>query len=160
MTVSIYVYYAILVVIGLVIVAKPFYARYVKQEGNKYDAMYCLLLILLPINWCIPRVITVTACGQYKQEVAFFPTTQHGKKLGYWKKTMIVNESSNDLWFEFLYYGDEERQEDEIDYTIKPNEAVVIPNLVIDYLFERPEESVRTKSDGARKTYLDCVQPN
>lgn len=158
MTVSIYVYYAILLAIGCIIVAKPLYERLVRHQGNKYDAMYILLLILVPINWCIPRIVTVTGCNEYTVEVALLPTMHKGKQLNYWKKTMIVNESTQTLQFKFLYYGDKERAGDEIDYEIAPDENVIVPSLVIDYLFEQPEERVSTKSDGARKSYLNCVQ--
>lgn len=158
MIVSLYTYYAIMAILALLIAAKPLYARFVKKQGNKYDAMYFLVLVLLPVNWCIPRVVTVTNCGEYKKEVALVPITHKGKKLSYWKKTMIVNESTTNLWFEFIYYGNKERQEDELDHKIAPEENVIIPNLVIDYLFEQPEERVSSKSDGARKTYLNCMQ--
>lgn len=158
MLVSLLTFYAILIALALLIATKPLYARFVKKQGNRYDAMYLLVVVLLPVNWCIPRIITVSGCNQYQHEVALFPTTLKGTQIHYWKKTYIFNESQQRLGFDFIYYGDQRPKENEKDHTIAPGEHVVVPTVVIDYLFEQPDEKVRSKSNGAKKTHLYCVE--
>lgn len=160
MIISLHTYYAIMAMLVLLIAAKPLYARFIKKQGNRYDAMYFLVLLLLPVNWTVPRIITVIDCNQYQYDIALFPTTLKDEPIRYWKKTYIFNESEQDLGFEFIYYGDKQPKENEQNHTIAPGGRVAVPTVVIDYLFEQPGERVRSKSSGAKKTHLNCVQNN
>ncbi len=96
-------FHIILIVLGICIIIKPLYSRLIRREGNRFDAMYLLLLLLLPVNWYTPKIITVTGCGQYTKEVALAPTTKDGVKISYGKKTHIFNNSNNPIYLDICF---------------------------------------------------------
>lgn len=59
MIVSSNTYIIVLIAIALLICAKPLYARFVKKQGNKYDAMYLLITksIAIPTKMTTGEII-------------------------------------------------------------------------------------------------------
>jgi predicted membrane channel-forming protein YqfA (hemolysin III family) len=157
MIVSSATYIVVLLLIAAFIVAKPLYARFIKKQDNKYDAMYFLLLILLPINWFTPAIITVTECGKYQKEITLIPTTKEGVKLSYGKHLYVFNNSKSTVIVEDIPFGNVDESDVSPLITIETGKnAAVKGNVVIDYIFEEVPRSVKTKSDGEVKTALYC----
>ncbi len=156
MIVSSNTYIIVLIAIALLICAKPLYARFVKKQGNKYDAMYLLILILLPVNWYTPKITTVTDCGSFQDEVVLFPANKNGVAIGYGKNTYIFNNSDKKLLFEYLYYGNVSADTDEVNQIIEPGKSVKVNTISINYIFEEPDASVSSKSNGVTQTWLYC----
>lgn len=156
MVVSANVYNIILVLIVLALFIKPLYARFVKKQGNKYDAMYVLVVLLLPVNWYTPKIIHVTDCGEYKKEVVLFPAKRNSVEMSYGKKTFIFNDSDKNLILEYHFYGKNTPDKDEEDMIILPDNFVKINRVGIDHLFEALPDKVSSKSGGATKTSLRC----
>ncbi|MDR2915315.1 MAG: hypothetical protein LBV74_10875 [Tannerella sp.] len=156
MIVSVNVYYVILALIVLALFIKPLYARFIKKQGNKYDAMYLLIIFLLPVNWYTPKIISVTDCGEYKKEVVLFPAKRNGVEMGYGKNTFIFNDSDKKLILEYHFYGKNTPDEDEVDAMILPGNYVKINRVGVDHIFETLPDKVSSKSGGATKTSLRC----
>jgi len=158
MLVSSNTYLIFIAILVVLIVSFPLYARFVKKQNNKYDIIYFLLLLILPINWYTPTVYTITNCNEYTKEVLLFSTEKDGFSFEIGRKNYIINKSDKTLFFENVYYGNNERQEDEIDVEIAPNTIEKINVVTIDYLFTEPDDTVSTKSNGATKTALYCIE--
>jgi len=157
MIVSAQTFHIILIVIAVLIGLKVAYTHFIAKQGNKDDWMALLLLILVPINWYTPTVLTISDCNQYTKEVVLFPGQRAGISYNYGRKNYIINQSKRNLKFEYLFYGDNRRKEGQADQLILPENVVIVNEVTISYLFEKPEESVSTKSSGATKTQLYCL---
>jgi len=150
-------YNIILIAIVILTALKPLFTRFIKKQGNKHDWMFALLILLLPINWYTPTFITVTECEKFTKEVLLFPGKKDGVSYSYGWNNYVINKSKQTLVFEYVYYGDSKREEDETDQIIKPNAIGKVNEVVIDYIFEPQAKSVSTKSSGATKTSLYCM---
>jgi len=157
MIVSAQTYNIILIAIIILVAIRPLYTRYVKKRGSKHDWMFALLLLLLPINWYTPTFITVTSCGKYSKEVLIFPGKKDGLSYSYGWCNYIINKSLNTLAFEYVFYGDNKRKEDELDQIIMPGKIEKVNEVTIDFVFEQEAKTVSTKSSGATKTTLYCM---
>lgn len=157
MIVSAQTYNIILIAIVVLVALRPLYTRYIKKEGSKHDWMFALLILLLPINWFTPTFITVTKCFEYKKEVLLLPTSIDGVGYSYGWNNYIVNKSLENLVCEYVYYGDSEREDDEVDKIIPPGKIAKVNEVKIDFVFEEQAKSVSTKSSGATKTSLYCM---
>jgi len=158
MIVTAQTYTIILVAILVLISLKPLYTKLVKKQGKKDDWMFLLIILLLPINWYTPTILTVTDCNQFTKEVVLFPTEKEGISMSYGRKNYIFNHSKQTLGFEYLYYGSDQKEDDHRDLVIFPNKTATVNEVKIDYVFEAPAKSVSTKSSGATKTMLYCQQ--
>lgn len=150
-------YNIILIAFVILVTLRPLYTRFIKKQGNRHDWMFALLIILLPINWYTPTFITVTKCFQYKKEVLLFPTNIDGASYSYGWNNYIINKSLDNLVFEYIYYGNNVRDEDEVDKIIPPGKIAKVNEVKIDFVFEKQAESVSTKASGATKTSLYCM---
>ncbi|RZK47552.1 MAG: hypothetical protein EOO87_21805 [Pedobacter sp.] len=157
MIVSAQTYNIILIAIVILVALKPLFSRFIKKQGNKHDWMFAFLILLLPINWYTPTFISVTKCFEYKKEVLLFPTTVDGVSYSYGWNNYIVNKSPDTLVFEYVYYGDNEREKDEVDQIVPPGKIAKVNEVKIDFVFEEQAKSVSTKSSGATKTSLYCM---
>ncbi|EDM34961.1 hypothetical protein PBAL39_00475 [Pedobacter sp. BAL39] len=157
MIVAAQTFHIILIAIAVLICLKALYTRFITKQGNKDDWMVLLLLILVPINWYTPTVLTISDCNQYTKEVVLFPGQRAGISYTYGRKNYIINQSKRNLKFEYLFYGDNRREEGQVDQLILPENVVIVNEVTISYLFEAPEKSVSTKSSGATKTLLYCL---
>ena len=157
MIVSAQTYLIILIAIVILVAIKPLYTRLIKKQGNKHDWMFALLLFLLPINWYTPTFITVTSCGKFTKEVLLFPGEKDGVNYSYGWCNYIINKSLNTVAFEYLFYGDNKRKDDEQDKIIPPGKIEKVNEVTIDFVFEEEAKSVSTKSSGATKTTLYCM---
>jgi len=157
MIVTAQTYHIILIAIVILVAIRPLYTRYIKKQGHKHDWMFALLLLLLPVNWYTPTIITVNACGKFSKEVVLFPGEKDGVQYHYGWNNFIVNKSLNTLAFEYLFYGDNARKEDQVDKIIQPGQIEQVNVVTIDYLFEQAAKTVSTKSSGATKTTLYCL---
>lgn len=158
MIVSAQTYNIILIAIVILVAIKPLFSRYVKKQDNKHDWMFALLILLLPINWYTPTFITVSSCGKFTKEVLIFPSERDGVNYSYGWNNYIINKSLDNLAFEYLYYGENKREADELDQLIKPGAVAKVNEVKIDFIFEEEAKSVSTKSKGATKTSLYCIQ--
>lgn len=158
MIVSAQTYNIILIVIVILVALKPLFSRFIKKQGSKHDWMFALLILILPINWYTPTFITVTSCGKFTKEVLIFPSERDGVNYSYGWNNYIINKSLDNLAFEYLYYGENKREEDELDQLIKPGAVAKVNEVKIDFIFEEEAKSVSTKSKGATKTSLYCIQ--
>ena len=156
MIVSAQTYNIILISIIFLVALKPAINTIKKQEG-KNDWIFLLGFLILPINWYTPTFITVNACGKFTKEVLLFPGEKDGVQYSYGWNNYIINKSLDTLAFEYIYYGDNEREEDEKDQIIKPGKIGKVGEVVIDFIFEPADKSVSTKSSGATKTSLYCM---
>jgi hypothetical protein len=157
MIVSSTAYILVLLLLAAIIVAKPLFARFIQKQDNKYDAMYFLILILLPINWYTPAIITVTECGKYQKEITLIPTTKEGVQIFYGKHLYVFNKSKSTVFVEDIAFGDVDESDLNALITVETGKnAIVKGNVVIDYIFEEVPSTVRTKSDGEVKTSLYC----
>lgn len=157
MLVSETTYYVVVAIIAASIRAFPLYARFVKKQDNKYDIIYFLLLILFPINWYTPTVYTITDCNEFSKEVLLLPTERDGISFGMGSFNYIINNSNKNLYFENVYYGDVKPNENVSDIEIESGAVEKINIISIDYLFTEPDEFVSSKSGGAVKTVLYCL---
>ncbi|WP_316807915.1 hypothetical protein [Pedobacter agri] len=157
MIVSAQTYNILLIVIAVLIVVKPFYTRLITKQDNKHDWMFAFLILLLPINWFTPTFITLTKWFEYKKEVLLFPSSIDGVSYSYGWNNYIVNKSLENLVFEYVYYGDSKREDDEVDKIIPPGKIAKVNEVKIDFVFEKQAKSVSTKSSGATKTSLYCM---
>lgn len=154
-------YFIVIGVIAILISIIPLYTRFAKRQGNKRDYTFLLILLLIPINWFIPRILTVYNCSDYKIEVALFPTNLEGKAIGYTnKKTYIVNKGAYPLSYENIVYGEATLKENQKDVIIPFGDIVEVPVIFIDYLFQVPSASVSSKTSGEVKTALFCTDNN
>lgn len=149
-------YTIILIVILVLISLKPLYAKFLQKQGNKNDWMFILIILILPINWYTPTIITVADCGQFTKEVMLFPTKKEGISISYGRRNYILNHSKETLGFEYLYYGSNQKEDGHRDLVIFPGKTVTVNEVKIDYVFEAPAKSVSIKSSGATKTMLYC----
>ena len=156
MIVSVQTYNILLIAISILIAIRPLYTRFIKKQGNKHDWMFALLVLLLPINWYTPTFINVTSCNNFTKEVLIFPGQKEGVNYSYGWSNYVVNKSPDNLVFEYIYYGDNKREDDEIDKIIPPGQIAKVNEVKIDFVFEPQAESVSTKSRGATKTSLYC----
>jgi hypothetical protein len=157
MIVSSTAYIIVLLLLAALIVAKPLFARFIQKQDNKYDAMYFLILILLPINWYTPAIITVTECGKYQKEITLIPTTKEGVKISYGKHLYVFNKSKSTVFVEDIAFGKVDESDMNALITVEAGKnAIVKGNVVIDYIFEEVPSTVKTKSDGEVKTSLYC----
>jgi hypothetical protein len=157
MIVSTTTYYLVVITIVVLIISKPLYTRLVLKQGNKYDAMCFLLFILLPINWYTPAIITVLDCNKYTKEIALFPVKKDNVEISYGKHLYVFNKSKNTVVVEDLVYGHVDEEDVNQKQIIEPNHNGIVKKVIIDYIFEEPEESVSSKSDGEVKTSLYCI---
>lgn len=157
MIVSAQTYHIILIVLAVLICIPPLYTRFLKKKGSHLDWMYLLLLLLVPVNWYTPTVLTISDCNQYTKEVVLFPVTRAGISFSNGRQNYIINTSKRNLKFEYLFYGDNRRKEGQADQLILPENVVIVNEVTISYVFEKPESSVSTKSGGATKTALYCL---
>ena len=158
MIVTAQTYNIILAVFAGMISIKPLYCRFIKKQGKKDDWMFLFILILLPVNWYTPTIILITDCGKFTKEVVLFPTKKEGINISYGRNNYIINHSKQTLAFEYLYYGNDQKKEDQRDFVIFPDKTATVNEVKIDYIFESPAKSVSTKSSGATKTMLYCEQ--
>ncbi|WP_231426590.1 hypothetical protein [Pedobacter sp. Leaf250] len=156
MIVSSQTYAIILIAIVVLISLKPLYSKLVKKQGKKDDWMFLLILLILPINWYTPTLITVTDCNQFIKEVMLFPAKREGISISYGRKNHIFNHSKQTLGLEYLYYGSDKKEDGQRDLVIFPGKTAMVNEVKIDYVFEAPAKSVSTKSSGATKTMLYC----
>ncbi|MCD0489935.1 hypothetical protein LPB86_16960 [Pedobacter sp. MC2016-14] len=156
MIVSVQTYNILLLAILILIAIRPLYTRFIKKQGNKHDWMFALLILLLPINWYTPTFINVTSCNNFTKEVLIFPGQKEGVNYSYGWSNYVVNNSPDNLVFEYIYYGDNKREDDEVDEIIPPGKIAKVNEVKIDFVFEPQAESVSTKSRGATKTSLYC----
>ncbi|SOD18366.1 hypothetical protein [Pedobacter xixiisoli] len=157
MIVSAQTYNIILIGIVVLVALRPLYTRLIKKEGSKHDWMFALLLLLLPTNWYTPTFITVTSCNTFTKEVLIFPTQKDGVSYSYGWCNYVINKAQQPLAFEYVYYGDNQPEEDEKNQVIQPNGIGKVDEVVIDFIFEPKAKSVSTKSSGATKTSLYCL---
>lgn len=156
MIVSVQTYNILLLAILILIAIRPLYTRFIKKQGNKHDWMFALLILLLPINWYTPTFINVISCNNFTKEVLIFPGQKEGVNYSYGWSNYVVNKSPDNLVFEYIYYGDNKREDDEVDEIIPPGQIAKVNEVKIDFVFEPQAESVSTKSRGATKTSLYC----
>jgi hypothetical protein len=156
MIVSQTAYYVILLILALAFSCKPLYARFIKGQGNKYDAMYLLIVLLVPVNVQTPKIINVTDCGVYTKEVVLFPAEKNGVEMSYGKNTYIFNNTGGVLFLEYHFYGNIDPKEDEEDAMILANSSLKINRVGIDYIFETPPDKISTKAKGVTRTSLIC----
>ena len=156
MIVSVQAYNIILIAISILIAIRPLYTRFIKKQGNKHDWMFALLILLLPINWYTPTFINVTSCNNFTKEVLIFPGQKDGVNYSYGRSNYVVNKSITNLVLEYVYYGDNKREGDEVDQIIPPGKIAKVNEVKIDFVFEAQAKSVSTKSSGATKTSLYC----
>ena len=157
MTVSNLIFNSILLVMALISIAIPSYLRFVKKKGGKYDLLFLLVFLVLPIYWFTPKIITVTDCNQYKKEVVLFPTTiKDTIDITYGIKTYVFNVSKEYLYFDYICYGNAKKEEDEEYHIIYPNKFIKENTSGIEYVFETPPESLTTKSGGKKISVLYC----
>ena len=157
MIVSVQTYNIILIASVILVAIKPLFSRFVKKQGSKHDWMFAPLVLLLPINWYTPTFINVTSCNNYTKEVLIFPGQKDGLSYSYGWNNYIVNKSLDNLVFEYVYYGDNKREDDEADKIIPPGKIAKVNEVKIDFVFEAQAKSVSTKSSGATKTSLYCM---
>jgi len=157
MIVSAQTYNIILIATVILIALKPLFTRFINKEGNKYDWMFFLVVLLLPINWYTPTFITVYACGKFSKEILLFPDKKDGVEYSYGWNNYIINKSLDTLVFEYVYYGDSEREDGETDQIIKPGKIGKVEEVAIDFIFEPADESFYSKSSGVTKTCLYCM---
>ena len=127
------------------------YTRFVKKQGNKMDWTYMMVILLVPINWYTPGILTITSCEEYTKEVLLFPKSEYS--LG--KHSYIVNETNESLYLDFIVYG-------KVDKDI-PKNAIInagatykAPIVSVGYVLTNPPERVRTKSSGSVVSVLSC----
>ena len=156
MIVSVQTYNILLIVILILVAIKPLFSRFVKKQGNKHDWMFALLILLLPINWYTPTFINVSSCNNFTKQVLIFPGQKDGVSYSYGWNNYVVNKSLGNLAFEYIYYGDNKREGDEVDQIIPPGKIAKVNEVKIDFVFEAQAKSVSTKSSGATKTSLYC----
>ena len=85
-----------------------------------------------------------------------FPGDKDGVHYSYGWNNYVVNRSLDNLVFEYVHYGDNEREDDEVDQLIQPGKIAKVNEVKIDFVFEAQAKSVSTKSSGATKTSLHC----
>lgn len=154
-------YFIAIGIIAILISIIPLYTRFAKRQGNKRDYTFLLILLLIPINWFIPRILTVYNCSDYTIEVALFPTNLEGKSIGYAnKKTYIVNKGAYPLAYENIVYGEATLKENQKDSVIPAGKIEEVPVIFIDYILQVPSASVSGKSSGEIKTALFCTDNN
>lgn len=152
MIVSLTVYYIICGLVVLLLLSPFFYFRFIKGIKKDRDFTALLALFIVPFNWVMPPVITVTDCENYTKDVVIFPT--NGYSLG--KHSYVVNNSTSNLYFEAIVYGNDNPDVD--DTIIKPGEIYDCPILHINYVLETPPSSVSIKGSGTVHYHLSCMQ--
>ena len=157
MIVSVQNYNILLIAILILITIKPLFSRFIKKQGNKHDWMFALIILLLPINWYTPTFINVTSCNNFTKEVLIFPGQKDGVNYSYGWSNYVVNKSVNNLVLEYVYYGDNKRESDEVDEIIRPGKIAKVNEVKIDFVFEAQAKSISSKSSGATKTSLYCM---
>jgi len=128
------------------------YTRFVKKQGNKMDWTYILVLLLVPLNWYTPGILTITSCEEYTKEVLLFPSSEYS--LG--KHSYIINKTNESLYLDFIVYGNVDKNDVPEDATIAAGAIYKAPIVSVGYVLTDPPESVRTKSSGSVISVLSC----
>lgn len=134
-----------------------------KRKNNKtiggVGIMIALLLFVFS-KWVFPNVYTVSKCGEVTKEVMILPrTTDRGLRIAYGKHCYLLNKSSNELYVETIFYGDEspEKSPDQnIDESLAPQTDKEFKVVMLDHFFEPEKQTVRTKSGGVIKHKVSC----
>lgn len=156
MIISYLSYKILVIVLAILFVGPTVLKKFKKNKKTTFaDFSFVLVLLLLPLNWYTPTIITVNSCDEYTKEVLILP--KDGYSMG--KCNYIVNNSDSDLALAHIAYQRVTRPDNTNEVVvIKPKETYTATNLVsIDYLFEDIPETVKSKSDETVKTALYCV---
>ena len=135
----------------------PLYFRFIKKQGNGKDWFYALLLLLLPVNWFTPAIITITDCGEYTKRVLLLPNSKFSMGM----HNYIVNESDVPLYYENIVYGS-------VNPDRVPDDAIIMPQtmfkaegvVTMDYIFVEAPDEISTKGSGAVRHRVSCDFPD
>lgn len=145
------------IIVGMIVacgILPILYGRITKT--GRFQWTWVIILLTIPLNWYTPAIYDVTDCGVYTKKVLFLPTGEFS--LG--QHNYIINNSDEDLFFEYIVYGDATLDEDEFDMIIGPGATYEAPVITINYLFTDAPSSVRSKSSGRTQYRLSCDVPD
>ena len=133
------------------------YFRFIKKQGNSKDWLYALLILLLPINWFTPAIITVTSCNEYTKNVLLLPNSEFSSGM----HSYIVNESDEPLYYENIVYGS-------VNPDRVPDDAIIMPQtsfkaegvVTMDYILTEAPDQISTKGSGAVRHRISCDLPD
>ena len=127
-----------------------------KRKAMKFPGIFIVVAIGLSIylNRVFPFVYTVTDCGAYTTEILLSPKTVNGTKMTLGSKAWINNESDYYLYVEAIVYGHSSKSPS--DQEVEPHTCIRARAYDIDYIFEEPPRSIRTKSGSETRYWLDC----
>jgi len=129
------------------------YFRFIKKQGNSKDWLYALLLLLLPVNWFTPAIITVTSCNEYTKNVLLFPNSKFSSGM----HSYIVNESDRPLYYESIVYGSVNSDRVSDDAIIMPQTTFKAEGVVtVNYILEGAPDEISSKGSGAVRYRVSC----
>jgi hypothetical protein len=156
-------YYIGLVILLVLIAGTTFLIG--KRKNNKTIGsvgFVVALALFIFSKWVFPNVYTVSKCGDVKKEIMILPkTTEKGLPIAYGKHCYLLNKSSNELYVETIFYGNESPEkspEQNIDENMAPQAEKEFKIVSLDHFFEPEEQSVRTKSSGEIRHKVSCAQ--
>lgn len=151
-------YYIIIGVVTALIFSVPLYNRFVKGEGAGKDYFYFLALIWFPVNWYTPAIYTITDCDVYTKEILIFPKTVQGYDLKNGWCNYIINKSQRRITLFDEVYGNVDEEDIARDVIIEPGTMYKAPFVHLDYIFQKPPNSVSTKKGGDIKHRVACLK--
>ena len=135
------------------------------RKKNKAIFSFGILLaisLFVTNKWIFPNVYLITACGQCESKILLIPaTTPSGYSLKLGKHCYLLNESDSVLSISTHFYGDrnEINSVDKIiNESVPSHSSQQFSTVALDYLFEQPDKSVRTKQEGAIKYSVSCIE--
>lgn len=153
MIVSSITYYILFGLVILLFSLPLYYFGFRRKTNQKKAANWVWLPILVvPFNWIMPSVITVSDCTTYTKEVLIFPSGKYA--LGF--HLYIKNHSSSDLFLESIVFGKAQRKIKDI--LIKPYETKKCEITKINYILESPPATVIVDEKGEIHYMLSCVE--
>lgn len=155
MIVSYITFQVICTIIGACILVPLLYLRFVKKNSNS-RLLGLLFLIFIPVGLYTPAIYDVSNCGEYTKKVLILPKGEYSLGM----HNYIVNNSDQELFFEYLVYGNSKLSDDQMDMIIAPGTTFKAPTTEINYVFTDAPSSIKIKGDGEIRERLSCDVPD
>ncbi|MTG98931.1 hypothetical protein NWE55_01635 [Myroides albus] len=147
------------IIIGVLVLIAIGVYLYFRWKGKSVSGSWITLIMLMVVFFVYlytPRKLVVESCENYTVEVILLPTQIEDVNTSYGYKSYVVNNTSNTLSFEYVYYGNNVPKDNEVSVFIEPGEVKSVRGSKIDYILSNPDSNIRVKGKGATKTVLSC----
>lgn len=126
-----------------------------KKSNIQYLGLIITFALAVVNKWIFPNVYIINSCGSYEHKIMLMPQADNNMKMSLGKHSYILNRSAQNVTVETIIYGTGKEQPD-APVEINGGQNRELPFVAVDYMFEEPPQSVRTKQKSEKKRVLYC----